>query len=457
MLQALSLLLSSAWAFSREQFTVNGTAIPDVDFDVGPSFAGLLPVSQISGESRQLFFWYFPSKENHALTIFLNGGPGCSSLEGVLQENGPIMYRKGMLKPERNPNSWTQYTSMLYIEQPVGTGFSQGVANADNEETLAAQFYGFLQQFRDVFPEVKPQPLFLTGESYAGKYIPYIGKKMLDDGNKVRLTGVMLIDPVLTSMTLQEEVPSAAFMQRNKAVLGLDDSTMREIQQISDDCGYTFLIQSQLPGPTSIGSSDLTDQRFNTTQACSGLWQRLVDECTRKNPNFDIYKVTDSSLPYDPMGFPASQEYLPPGGQLYFNRTDVQMAINAPPTSWTTCARSPVFPNGDTSPNVVKQVLPNLIEQIGRVIVVHGMLDLVLIEEGTRLALQSMTFNNARGFNQGIMKPFSVEGKGQTGHYVQERGLSYVQLKLAGHQVPEDDGSSGIKLLQVLLGEASLG
>jgi len=54
---------------------------------------------------------------------------------------------------------------VLYIEQPVGTGFSQGTPDIENEEDLAAQFVGFLQQFLEVFPELKGKKTYLSGES----------------------------------------------------------------------------------------------------------------------------------------------------------------------------------------------------------------------------------------------------------------------------------------------------
>jgi len=75
-----------------------------------------------------------------------NGGPGCSSLEGSFQENGvsflqiiprtisetaqPFTWRVGQALPTQNEWSWTNLSSVLYVEQPIGTGFSQGTPTA---------------------------------------------------------------------------------------------------------------------------------------------------------------------------------------------------------------------------------------------------------------------------------------------------------------------------------------
>ncbi|KAL8757954.1 MAG: hypothetical protein Q9184_004075 [Pyrenodesmia sp. 2 TL-2023] len=98
---------------ASEKFVVNGSAIPDVDFDIGESYAGLLPISSASNETRELYFWFFPSSNPLAsdeITIWLNGGPGCSSLEGLLQENGPFLWQYGTFAPVKNPWTWVNLT-----------------------------------------------------------------------------------------------------------------------------------------------------------------------------------------------------------------------------------------------------------------------------------------------------------------------------------------------------------
>lgn len=61
------------------QFLVDGGSIPEVNFDIGPTYAGLLPISDELNEQRKLFFWYMPAKKrSKKLTIWLNGGVSCS-------------------------------------------------------------------------------------------------------------------------------------------------------------------------------------------------------------------------------------------------------------------------------------------------------------------------------------------------------------------------------------------
>ena len=124
------------------KFLVNGSALPLVDFDVGESYAGTLPISDHPDESRKLYFWFFPSSNEAAqneITIWLQGGPGAASTGGLLLENGPFLWQPGTAKPTRNTFSWNILTNMVWIDQPVGTGFSVGTPNITDEYQLTDQ------------------------------------------------------------------------------------------------------------------------------------------------------------------------------------------------------------------------------------------------------------------------------------------------------------------------------
>ena len=192
-----------------EEFAVNGTGIPDVNFDIGESYAGLLPISSDADETRELYFWFFPSENPLAcdeILIWLNGGPGCSSLEGLLQENGPFLWQYGTFAPVPNPYTWVNLTNVVWVEQPVGTGFSQGTPNATSEADITSQFMGFFKNFVDTFA-LQGRKVYIAGESYAGYYVPYIADAMFtaDDKDYFNIESILIYDPSTSTDAVQEE------------------------------------------------------------------------------------------------------------------------------------------------------------------------------------------------------------------------------------------------------------
>jgi carboxypeptidase D len=123
--------------------------LPDINHDLGEIYSGTIPIDT-ADPSRSLFFVFHPKIGDpvEEVTIWFNGGPGCSSLEGFLQETGRWIWSWGQFSALLNPYSWSLETNMLYVEFPVGTGFSTGKVTATSQEEIAQDFLGFFKNFQ---------------------------------------------------------------------------------------------------------------------------------------------------------------------------------------------------------------------------------------------------------------------------------------------------------------------
>ncbi|KAF9224579.1 alpha/beta-hydrolase [Gyrodon lividus] len=438
------------------EFWVNGSALPLVDFDVGPSWAGLLPISNNPNETRQLYFWFFPPGPGGSLDdliFWTNGGPGCSSLEGLLQENGPLSWSWGQARPTVNEYSWTNLSSVLWVEQPVGTGFSQGTPNIENEDQLAEQLVGFMQQFLEIFSELKGKKLWLTGESYAGTYVPYIANYIYENPTllDISLQGIWISDPLLSWDVVQEEIPAVDFVHRYEGLFSFNQTYMEQLDKKAARCNYTDYVSTYVTYPPT-GLLPLPGVSVEFAKGCD-VWDDIFINALIINPAFNVYRIWDTyPILWDVLGFPGSfpQKQSP----IYFNRKEVKEAIHAPvDTKWTECSNVDVFPDGDQSLPPAFTVLPNVIEKSVRSVIVHGLADFILIAEGTRIVIQNMTWNGLQGFQTPISNDsFIVDGVGAYGSMHSERGLTYYEVALSGHMVPQFAPVAAFQIMQYLMG-----
>ena len=123
-----------------------------------------------------MFFWLFESRNNSStapLALWLNGGPGCSSMVGLFQENGPCTFNNvSGMDPVLNPYSWNNFANMLYVDQPVGVGFSYGTESTATTLNAAEVMWIFFQAFYACFPQYQNHDFGLFTESYGGHYGP---------------------------------------------------------------------------------------------------------------------------------------------------------------------------------------------------------------------------------------------------------------------------------------------
>ena len=141
-------------------------------------FAGFLNYSISSPAAQLETFYYHVQHANKSapLCVWMNGGPGASSLMGLFTELGPQLLnnRAGPdFQLQDNPHAWSHLASLLVWEQPAGVGFSRCAGGApcgfvwDDAKGASANL-AFLLTFYAAFPEAATRDLVIVGESYAG-------------------------------------------------------------------------------------------------------------------------------------------------------------------------------------------------------------------------------------------------------------------------------------------------
>ncbi|ETV74299.1 hypothetical protein H257_11223 [Aphanomyces astaci] len=160
-------------------------------------YAGRLP---LPSSGQELFYWLVESQDDPAtdpIVLWLNGGPGCSSLGGFFTELGPFVVQSD-LTVKRNKYAWNRHANMVFLEAPAGVGFSQPLLTSSdyNDHTTAANTHEFLRVFFDAYPSFQYRPFYIAGESYAGRYIPFLITKLLASPlPKVHLAGFLIGNP----------------------------------------------------------------------------------------------------------------------------------------------------------------------------------------------------------------------------------------------------------------------
>lgn len=130
-------------------------------------------------KDRRLFYWFFNSRNDPAhdpIIIWLNGGPGSSSMFGLFNEVGPCQLNMDAKTTRANPHAWNDNASILFLDQPAGVGFSMLTENSklpSDDFDGAEDFQTFLKVFFEkAFPERKDLPIHVAAESYGGHFGP---------------------------------------------------------------------------------------------------------------------------------------------------------------------------------------------------------------------------------------------------------------------------------------------
>ncbi|KAL5538313.1 hypothetical protein UlMin_043118 [Ulmus minor] len=197
-----------------------------------PGFDGPLPFYLETGyvgvgesEDVQLFYYFVKSERNpkqDPLLLWLTGGPGCSAWSGLAYETGPINYKIELYNGSvpsllLNQYSWTKISNIIFVDSPVGTGFSYAKTSSAYETGDFKQvdnLHEFLLKWLDEHPEFISNPVYIAGDSYSGIIVPILVQKIsngIEEGilPTINLQGYILGNPLTSASDYNYRIPFA--------------------------------------------------------------------------------------------------------------------------------------------------------------------------------------------------------------------------------------------------------
>lgn len=292
---------------------------------VDPKSLGVDTVKQYSGyldneeDDKHLFYWFFESRndpKNDPVVLWLNGGPGCSSLTGLFMELGPSSITKDG-KTKYNPSSWNANASVIFLDQPVNVGYSYSGSAVSNTVAAGKDVYALLTLFFKQFPEYAKQDFHISGESYAGHYIPVFASEILSHKKRnINLQSVLIGNGLTDGLTQYEYYrPMACGDGGWPAVLDEQscqsmDNSLGRCQSLIQSCYDSESVWSCVPAS------------IYCNNALIGPFQK-----TGQNVYDVREKCKGGSLCYDEL------EWI----QEYLNRDEVMKALGAEVTKYDSC------------------------------------------------------------------------------------------------------------------------
>eukprot|EP01112_Ceratiomyxa_fruticulosa_P024067 TRINITY_DN954_c0_g1_i1.p1 TRINITY_DN954_c0_g1~~TRINITY_DN954_c0_g1_i1.p1 ORF type:complete len:446 (+),score=64.93 TRINITY_DN954_c0_g1_i1:218-1555(+) len=395
---------------------------------------GYITVNGTQNNGAHLFYWMFESRNNpksDPLILWLTGGPGCSGLLALFFENGPYKVNDD-LSLSTNPYSWNSKANIIFIDQPVGTGFSYVDENSEyvhNENQVANDLYQFITQFFTQFPQYQNLPFYISGESYAGHYVPAIANKIVTANGVKGNMNINLKGASIGNGWTDPRIQYAAYA--------------------------SFAYANKLLSKTQYFV-------FNTTyDVCKGLidaklWAAAYTECSLIEEGVlnDMAKV----LGYDPNVYNIRIPCAVPG--LCYNFTNIQNYLALPSVikalgttghPWSVCSNVVHSYFVDDWVENLANDLQSVLNTGIPVLVYSGMNDYVCNYMGGDLWTLALQWNGQSKFASAPLRNYVVGGA--TAGYVRSvnNGLTFLEVLNAGHMVPYDQPQVALSFITTFL------
>lgn len=381
-------------------------------------YSGYVTVDPNHGKA--LFYYFTESPANSStnpLVLWLNGGPGCSSFgNGAMMELGPFRVNADTVTLSRNKYAWNNVANVLFLESPAGVGFSYSNTSSDyttDDVQTAKDSYTFLINWLERFPEYKSRDFYITGESYAGHYVPQLAQLILQNNKITNQTVINLKGIAIGNAYVDDETENTGMY----------------------DFFWTHAIISDEIHDGIISNCNFTEAG-TITEACAKYQSQAF--AAKSNIYFyDIYAPLCSkfsnSTPSISVFDPCTENYI----AAYLNTPAVQQSLHAKPVQWESC-NAFIGENWQNMPFSVLPVIKDLMVSGISVWIYSGDTDGRVPVTTTKYSIDKL---------QTVVKTpwYPWMYAGEVGGYVEEyQNLTFVTIRGAGHFVPSYQPARGL-------------
>ena len=378
------------------------------------------------GSNQNMWFWFFEARNSPItapLATWFNGGPGCSSMIGLFQENGPCHFVNGASTPTLNPNSFNNYANMLYIDQPIGVGFSYGTDDVSSTVEAAPEVWKLLQAFFAQFPQYENRDFGVFTESYGGHYGPTFAQYFQSQNAAIAAGSVTgeqlnLVALGINNGWFDPEIQYKAYVDYSYNNTYQSLISESEYQQYLDT--YSSDCQPAIQQCASSGSN--TD--------CANAQTTCYDEVEgplSQSANFDVYDIRE----------PSNDPYPPKTYATYLQTASIQQKIGAR-VKYQECPAAPYnkfSATGDDSRSTLPQLSSVVSSGSVQTLIWAGDADWICNWYGGFDVANAIEYPGQSAFAAAAVQPYSVGGA-EMGTYKTEGKLSWLRVYGAGHEVP---------------------
>ncbi|XP_027353815.1 serine carboxypeptidase II-2 isoform X2 [Abrus precatorius] len=416
--------------------------LPGQTFNISfAHYAGYITVNE--KDERNLFYWFIEALEDpqsKPLVLWLNGGPGCSSIAyGEAEEIGPFHINLDGKTLYLNPYSWNRVANILFLDTPVGVGFSYSNKTSDllnnGDKRTAEDNLVFLVKWLERFPLYKRSDFFISGESYAGHYVPQLSQAIVKYNlatkeNAINLKG-FLVGNALTD-DFHDQLGIFEFMWSSGLI---SDQTYRFLNLL---CDFQSVVH---PSDSCEKVMEIADKEMGDIDPYS----LFTPPCHANVSQLNQLRIGRLSAGYDP----CTEKHT----TVYFNRPEVQKILHVDPdhkpAKWETCSEV-VNTHWMDSPRSVLNIYRELIRTGLRIWMFSGNTDVVIPVTSTRYSIKALKLPTVSPWH-------AWYDDGEVGGWTQEyAGLTFVAVRGAGHEVPLHKPKLALTLFKAFLAGTSM-